>query len=78
MPYPRIEEWTDGDDVRRRSVFLRVARSLVTFSFNPCMTAPREGEKEREGERRREKREGRERVTLTVGFLCFYPHIYDR
>ena len=37
MPCPHLEEWTDGDDVRRRSVFFAVGRSLVTFSFNPCM-----------------------------------------
>ena len=32
-----IEEWTDGDDVRRRAVFLRVASPKLTFSLNPCM-----------------------------------------
>ena len=38
MPCPHLEEWTDGDDVRRRSVFFGVARSLVTFtlSLTPC------------------------------------------
>ena len=35
MPCPHLEEWTDGDDVRRRSVFFGVARSLVTFTLTP-------------------------------------------
>ena len=36
MACVRIEEWTDGDDVRRRAVFLRVASPKMTVTLNPC------------------------------------------
>ena len=36
MACARIEEWTDGDDVRRRAVFLRVASPKMTVTLNPC------------------------------------------
>ena len=36
MPYPRIEEWTDGDDVRRRAVYLRVGSPKMTVTLTPC------------------------------------------
>ena len=36
MTCVRIEEWTDGDDVRRRVRVLRVASPKMTVTLNPC------------------------------------------
>ena len=40
-PCPRIEEWTDGADARRRDAFPQFSRGSVTHAWQPCTCTSR-------------------------------------